>query len=50
LCRGAPSCRFFIAGEPRNKNDACGYPQIPAFTSLPVLVQDVSNSANWCKI
>ncbi len=30
LLRGAPSCRFFIAGEPRNKNDAGGYPGILA--------------------
>ena len=35
-CRGAPSCRFFMRGEPPHKNDARGYPQIYAFTSLYV--------------
>ena len=40
-CRGAPVLSFFYAGFPPHKNAACGYPQIYAFTSLYVLIQDV---------
>ncbi len=42
-----------MRGFPPHKNAACGYPKISAFTSLYVLVQDVSRKRlsallNWC--
>ena len=41
-CLGVPlSCRFFIRGEPPNKNAACGYPGSTLSTSILKLMQDV---------
>ena len=40
--RRVPTSGVFMRGEPPHKNAACGYPQIYAFTSPYVLVQDVS--------
>ena len=42
-CVGVPlSCRFFIRGEPPNKNAACGYPGSKFITNIFILLQDVS--------